>query len=788
MIIICLLKELVNGTVNRWFILKNLIKKFTIAVIVLSVLYVCYIAYINMNGIIIGTKVDKNNKNQLVIEEISESSYGQFVGLRQGDTILKINEGKPTEKHTKWGYLSHINSLDIIRNGKIIHLEDFDLVTLNRPYSFFLFVLPLVFYFLSIICIFYILKVSKIRKSFAGYILILLLLDISIAYISAGGPFRGHRINRYINLFTFISSPILYLQFIQGYLKEIGKTFLNSLIFFLYIIPILNIVIEFIGYNQVNYDILANINLVSFAALTLFAFISIYFHLNKYKYSEHSFILKLLILTNTLSFAPFLIFYVLPIILTGNYIFPALASASLLVLIPFGLVYQFVANKLFDIEFILGRMRYYALLAIIPTLFIVGALVWFDLVKIQMNPARQTVFIFVVMFAVFYFKEVIDFKFRLKRFSEKFNYQDSIFKYTQLMRSVTSFQQVFKELKNSILEVLLVSKAHTFEVASDNKVIYLDKQEIEPEWHLYQKEFENVTSEIGKIIEVNQGFLMKVGERGGSSYVVLCLSNINTPRLTRDEISWLKTLSFYTSVSMENVMHIEELMDHLKDLKQEGTNPIWLKKLMFAIEEKQRSDLARDLHDSVLQDLISLKRQCELFLADFKKEDPCKNEVQDKLVQMNQQMSDVILMTRETCHELRPQLLYDLGLVKALSKLVAQQQESAPFHIRLNTGRFTASLDLDSQLNLYRIIQEFLSNAMKHSQAGEVLIMLISFQNKIVLHYEDDGVGFDKEKLNEQSMSMGLSGIKERVRALDGHLRIDTSVGNGLRADIEMEL
>lgn len=319
-------------------------------------------------------------------------------------------------------------------------------------------------------------------------------------------------------------------------------------------------------------------------------------------------------------------------------------------------------------------------------------------------------------------------------------------------------------------------------------MIYLDKQEIEPEWHLYQKEFENVTSEIGKIIEVNQGFLMKVGERGGSSYVVLCLSNINTPRLTRDEISWLKTLSFYTSVSMENVMQIEELMDHLKDLKQEGTNPIWLKKLMFAIEEKQRSDLARDLHDSVLQDLISLKRQCELFLADFKKEDPCKNEVQDKLVQMNQQMSDVILMTRETCHELRPQLLYDLGLVKALSKLVAQQQESAPFHIRLNTGRFTASLDLDSQLNLYRIIQEFLSNAMKHSQAGEVLIMLISFQNKIVLHYEDDGVGFDKEKLNEQSMSMGLSGIKERVRALDGHLRIDTSVGNGLRADIEMEL
>ncbi|MBJ7894415.1 histidine kinase [Bacillus atrophaeus] len=767
--------------------MKKLSKQITTLVIFLSVIYVCYINYINLNGIIIGTEVIKTEENQYKIGEMTETSYGKFVGLKQGDLIVKINKEKPSEKNLKGNNLYHIRSLDVMRDGKPLYLDDFDIVNLNGSYSYFLTVLPLVFYCLSLVCIFYVLKVSKIRKSFAGYVLILFLLDVAIAYMSAGGPARGHEFNRYINLFTFISSPIFYLRFIQEYFKELGKKFANSLVSFLYIIPILNIGIEFF-HRHFPQDFITNLNLVSFFFVTVSGFILVFFHLYKYKYSEHAYILKILILTNTLSFAPFLVFYVVPMILTGNYIFDALFSASLLSLIPFGLVYQFVANKMFDIEFILGRMRYYALLALVPTLFIVGALALFDSFNIQMSPARQTVFIFVVMFAVFYFKEVIDFKFRLKRFSEKFNYQDSIFKYTQLMRSVTSFQQVFKELKNSILEVLLVSKAYTFEVASDNKVIYLDKQEIEPEWHLYQKEFENVTSEIGKIIEVNQGFLMKVGERGGSSYVLLCLSNINTPRLTRDEISWLKTLSFYTSVSMENVMQIEELMDHLKDLKQEGTNPIWLKKLMFAIEEKQRSDLARDLHDSVLQDLISLKRQCELFLADFKKEDPCKNEVQDKLVQMNQQMSDVILMTRETCHELRPQLLYDLGLVKALSKLVAQQQESAPFHIRLNTGRFTASLDLDSQLNLYRIIQEFLSNAMKHSQAGEVLIMLISFQNKIVLHYEDDGVGFDKEKLNEQSMSMGLSGIKERVRALDGHLRIDTSVGNGLRADIEMEL
>lgn len=458
-------------------------------------------------------------------------------------------------------------------------------------------------------------------------------------------------------------------------------------------------------------------------------------------------------------------------------------------LIPFSLVFQFMTNKIYNVDFILSRLRYYGFLALTPTIILISTIELISSPESDFYSVKLTFLIYIIMLAVFYYKEVLDFRFRLKRVSEKFNYQDSIYKFTQLIRDSTFLTQVFEELKNTILEVSLVSRAYVYEVSADGSIKLYDDETVNSFEKVYQKEFRKVTSEIGKIVEFNKGFVMKIGERGGKSFVILCLSKMNTPRLTLEELSWLKTLAFYTNVSIENVMKIEELMSHLEEIKQQESNPVWLKKLMYTIEEKQRSDLARDLHDSVLQDLISLKRQCELFLADFKKDDnPCQEEVQDKLVQMNEQMSDVISMTRETCHELRPQLLYDLGLVKALSKLVAQQQERVPFHIRLNTGRFTASLDLDSQLNLYRIIQEFLSNAVKHSQATDVLIMLISIQNKIVLHYEDNGVGFDQEKNNEHSMSMGLSGIKERVRALDGRLRIETSEGKGFKADIEIEL
>lgn len=772
--------------------MKNFKRNFSIVLVLFSLLYFAYIVYFTQNGILVGTYVSETANHELKVEKMTKSTYGKYMGLKEGDLILEVSGKKPTSENIKRNYLAKAEHLKVKRDNHEIQLHNMEYISLNNSYSFFIYIIPCIFFALSLLCAFYIYRVNRVKNTYSAYILINFLLFISIAYLSAGGVTRGYEINRYINLFTFLNVPVLYLHFLYQYFKELSIKFSSRYtVNMLYMLPIINVIIEFTEKylpSGITTNI-SNINLVTFLIeITVVYFCIIYYGIT-YRKKDHYYLLKVLLISNTVAFFPFSVLYILPEVLFGQYIYSAIVTAPFLIIIPLALVYQFVVNKIYDIDFILGRIRYYSFLSIIPTIGIVWLSIVFDSKRADFNVILITLCTFIIFLSVFYIKELLDYKFRLKRFSEKYNYQDSIFKYTQLIKGVSALDQVFKNLKTTILEVLPVSKAYTFEVGTDREIIYFDKQSVEPNWKLYKTEFEKVTKEIGKIVEVNQGFLIKVGEKGTSSYVLLCLSSINTPRLTRDEVSWLKTLSFYTSVSMENVVQIEELMDHLQALKREDANPVWLKKLMYTIEEKQRSDLARDLHDSVLQDLISLKRQCELFLAEFKKDDdPCREEVQDKLVQMNEQMSDVISMTRETCHELRPQLLYDLGLVKALSKLVAQQQERVPFHIRLNTGRFTASLDLDSQLNLYRIIQEFLSNAVKHSQATEVLIMLISIQNKIVLHYEDDGVGFDLEKNNEHSMSMGLSGIKERVRALDGRLRIETSEGKGFKADIEMEL
>ncbi|MCY8713053.1 ATP-binding protein [Bacillus haynesii] len=768
--------------------MKFSLKVISVILVCLSFIYSCYVVYICYNNLFVGAYLKYDSDNQLVVDYVEEDSLADYTGLKAGDIILEVNHEKPRKDVPKNSILSNVSSLSIERNGQIITTDTRD--TIISYDILFTVLIPIVFYLLCLFCIILILKSKKTKKQTSSFLLILFLLTVSIAYVSVGGTSRGNVFSRYVNLLTFISIPINYLHFIYQYFKEIGKKLCSNKVFFFYLLPVFNLVLEILSntFEKLEEPI-PYINLYSFfIGLVLVIFVFVY-GLVKYKNTEQTYFLKMLMLGNFFAIFPFIAFYLVPVLVIDDFIYSAAVVAPFLLIIPFTLVYQFISNKIYDVEFLIGRLKYYGLLAIIPTIIMISTVKLMKFQEGDYYDARLAIYVYLVILGVFYLKEILDYRFRLKRFSEKYNYQDSIFKFTQTIRTHSSLNQVLLELKQTILDVLIVSQAHVLKVKSDGTISLLEGDTEEYPWIPYEQEVTKVITDIGKIVEVDRGFLVKIGERGGTSYVMLCLSVLNTPRLTRDEISWLETLAFYTSVSLENVLKIGELMEHLEHVKKEGPNPAWLNKLMFAIEEKQRSDLARDLHDSVLQDMISLKHQSEMFLANFEKDKVCTNQIRQRLINMNEQMSTVIQTTRETCQELRPQLLYDLGLVKALSKLAAQHQESSSIDkIRLNTERFSKVLDLDTQLNLYRIVQELLSNAVKHSKAKEVLIMLVCIKEKVVLHYEDDGIGVDPDNLYQNSASMGLSGIRERVRALNGSLDIQTAEGKGFRVAIEMEL
>ncbi|AZB44232.1 histidine kinase [Bacillus sp. FJAT-42376] len=777
-----------NRSYNKLFLL----------IVGISFLMTFYFSYINYNYPYIG--VGTAIKDGKVIVNIVESqTWASKVGLKNGDEIIEINGDSPF-KHTvtvKYGMLEQIKDFKIINSDNEVKSYQIkgNFASLQNTQNLFLLIIPYTFYFLCLFCIYFVYKTNIRLNLKSALILNVFLLIISLAYFSSTGSSRGDQISRFINLVLFLSVPVSYLHFIYQYFVELGKKLFSvKYVVFGYLLVLSNLSYEiYIELFNIEFSPARIINLISFLLLIIMVFILKINGLRKIKYAPQAYFIKIIIITNVFSFLPFIVFYLVPYLLFDRYIFPPIVLAAFLLLIPFSLVYQFVATKIYDIEFLLGRIRYYTLLAIIPTLAIVGFMLFLNTdskseyipesLESTFTPIKLSAFVFLLMLLVFYFKEIVDFRFKLRRFSEKYNYQDSIFKYTNEIRKANKLNQLIDILKKIIIDVLLVNKLYFIEVNKEGKLISTDFFDKDGDVDDHLPFVSEVVTEIGKIHEVDKGFLIHIGESKGHNYILLCLSSINTPKLTRDEISWLKALSFYTNVSLENFLKIEELMNHLETVQKEGTNPSWLTKLFFSIEEKQRSNLAKDLHDSVLQDLISLKRQCEVALVEL---EAAPAALKGQLEDMNHNMTKIIKTTRETCQELRPQLLYDLGLVKALNKLVSQYQEIADFEIRMNAGKFQPNTDLDVQLNLYRIIQELLNNANKHSHASNVLIMLVCIKDKIVLHYEDDGIGFDQSEISYSSESMGLSGITERVKALKGTLTIETSRGEGFKAVIEI--
>lgn len=106
--------------------------------------------------------------------------------------------------------------------------------------------------------------------------------------------------------------------------------------------------------------------------------------------------LKVLLISNTIAFFPFTVFYIIPEVLFGRYIYSAIVTSPFIIIIPLALVYQFVVNKIYDIDFLLGRIRYYGFLSIVPTIGVVWLNILFDSKGNNFNIIQITVYVFLI--------------------------------------------------------------------------------------------------------------------------------------------------------------------------------------------------------------------------------------------------------------------------------------------------------------------------------------------------------------------------------------------------------
>lgn len=206
-----------------------------------------------------------------------------------------------------------------------------------------------------------------------------------------------------------------------------------------------------------------------------------------------------------------------------------------------------------------------------------------------------------------------------------------------------------------------------------------------------------------------------------------------------------------------------------------------LRQLNETLEEEIKR-IAYAVHDEAGQILVA----AHLALADLAREllEPQKERVE----RIEELLNQVEKQLRRYSHELRPTILDDLGWIPAIRFLAEGVSKRANLCIEIKTtaaGRLPGPMEIA----LYRIVQEALTNAAKHSKARRVWIR-IGRKNGIFCSIEDDGVGFDVRAVqsNGKRRGLGLIGMQERLNAIGGTLSIDSARGKGTRLLIQLPM
>ena len=205
-----------------------------------------------------------------------------------------------------------------------------------------------------------------------------------------------------------------------------------------------------------------------------------------------------------------------------------------------------------------------------------------------------------------------------------------------------------------------------------------------------------------------------------------------------------------------------------------------LRQLNETLEEEIKR-IAYAVHDEAGQLLVAV----HLALADVARELPERQK--EQMGQIEELLNQVEKQLRRYSHELRPTVLDDLGWIPAIRFLAEGVSKRAhlPIHIKV---AFSGRLPSTTEIALYRVVQEALTNATKHAKASRVWIR-IGRQNRILCcSVEDDGAGFDVKAVQSdcKRRGLGLTGMKERLHAIGGTLMIDSAPGQGTKLLIQL--
>ena len=207
-----------------------------------------------------------------------------------------------------------------------------------------------------------------------------------------------------------------------------------------------------------------------------------------------------------------------------------------------------------------------------------------------------------------------------------------------------------------------------------------------------------------------------------------------------------------------------------------------LRRLLKA-QDQERKIITYEIHDGLAQKLTAAVMQFELF-------DRVRYEVSEEATKtgavVHGLLDDCMTEARNLINGMRPPILDEHGVVYAIEHLACNQGKHSDTSIVFRDNVSFDRLEPVLENAIYRIVQESLSNACRHSESERVQIDLNQHDQRVQVVVQDWGVGFDPRYVDEQCF--GLAGIRERARLLGGTVHIDSKPGNGTRVSVELPL
>uniref|UniRef100_UPI00406CB57F ATP-binding protein n=1 Tax=Lysinibacillus sp. FSL K6-4013 TaxID=2921504 RepID=UPI00406CB57F len=732
-----------------------------------------YVLYVTYSTPFVSIKIQEEN-GHWIIKEPYYKEWATDQKISVGDIVINV-DGVKVDEVSNITYDSKIraaNTLEILKqNGDILYVQ---INHLDIPQQFYyLFIFPACFFFLTLLITFY-LKITQ-KKTTLLNLLMYFMLVISLAYVSSGASGRLDNLSMIINRGSMLLCLVILIHFLKKYFSFLNlKWVFIENITIIYIFPLIAIFLSVISIISPNINpLLSTVILWTFFVLLISNLSILIVGYYRYKSSQ----LKILLISVITPFLPFLFLYAIPVILLNQYVISADICSLFLMLIPYSFIFTQLTERIFDMEYFISRLRYYFNFSFGFTIWLLIGLYLFA----DLSVSRMTeifFFAFLSLLALFYIKERIDYRKRKILFSTKGDYIHRLYTTVESIGRVVKIEDLLEKFVQEVVVQLEMESVYVLTYDFQTHQVTLTNKSKEYTQH----QIDEVLVErlgLGDIKKTDHFYIAFIHQDVNYKRILVVDHN-KTIYLKDEELLWLELLLLYLNNFIENTKMVEELLNQLKHMKEADNRQLpWLNKLLWLRFEEEKYQLAQELHDTILQEQLHIAREMDVLMHTKEKE-----EIPSKLIKLHEHMIISLNDLRGYCENLKPPLLDTLGLNAALEKLIQKIHKRANFVLIYTIDRLYLE---DERLNLmiYRLFQELLNNALKHSYANTVEIHLLGTEEGFQILYNDDGVGCNIDDILLAD-SMGIQGMQERVQAFNGKFALDSKVGEGMTIRIQV--